>query len=211
MDSTNPERQEKKIYDSYKLLELMQGKQNRRLFAGLNYYYVARRLYEAGHSAIEFMAEIILNYSKCLEVMFGGTRESIRQELQKLNISKEDIEQVFIPVILLRNEFDVGHALVTQINQVDIYPLNIFVTHLERDFEDLIKKLIDGIRGRTYEMIPHDAGALDKVKQAKLDGILDSILKRSQNHPRRFTNAKNIIEKHEERISKPPPTKTEKR
>lgn len=44
---------------------------NRRLAAALHYYYVAKRLTEAGNLPQEFMTEIILNYYKVLEILFS--------------------------------------------------------------------------------------------------------------------------------------------
>ena len=97
-DVTNNEAQEKRVADSFKRLTWITQISNRRLAAAAYYFYVARRLSEAGHSAFEFMAEVVLNLSKTLEALFGvgGNCDKVRTELRKLGYCETDIEERFI-------------------------------------------------------------------------------------------------------------------
>ncbi len=53
------------------------------------------------------MSEIILNYNKILEVLFGQRRDKIRDGLSSLGYSPDDIEDKYIPINILRNQIDV--------------------------------------------------------------------------------------------------------
>jgi hypothetical protein len=80
------------------------------LIAAAAYMHVAERLAAVGNSAVEFAPEIILNLAKILEVLFGNTRDQIRVGLTDLGYDEVEREGVFIPLMILRNELDVGHA-----------------------------------------------------------------------------------------------------
>jgi len=80
-----------------------------RLLAATCYVQRAARLFAAGYSPWEFMAEALLNYSKALEVLFGDSREDQRTGLKALSIDPAEIETRFIPLTLLRDSLDVAH------------------------------------------------------------------------------------------------------
>jgi hypothetical protein len=80
------------------------------LIAAAAYMHVAERLSAVGNSSVEFAPEIILNLTKVLEVLFGNTRDQIRVGLTALGYDEVEREGVFIPLVILRNELDVGHA-----------------------------------------------------------------------------------------------------
>lgn len=97
---------EKHILDSIKNIQFLQG----RLSASVQYFQVASRLIVVGLSSWEFMAEAILNFSKVLQILFGEKMDDVRVGLSKLGYSDDEIEMDFIPLMVLRNTFDVGHA-----------------------------------------------------------------------------------------------------
>lgn len=80
------------------------------LIAAAAYMHVAERLCAIGNSNVEFAPEIILNLTKILEVLFGNTRDQIRAGLTALDYDEVEREGIFVPLVILRNELDVGHA-----------------------------------------------------------------------------------------------------
>lgn len=73
LDVTSKQIQERRFYESWERLQLLLLAENRRLFAALNYFYVACRLAVVGASPWEFTAEIVMNLSKVLEVLFPAS------------------------------------------------------------------------------------------------------------------------------------------
>jgi hypothetical protein len=85
------------------------------LTAALHYYHVARRLLASSHSPGEFLAETLLNYAKALEVLYPPhgkvkQRDSVRAGLAELGYTSDEIESHFVPLLIIRNELDVGHV-----------------------------------------------------------------------------------------------------
>ena len=71
-DVTTKENQEKGFVSAwYRMTLLSSHSARRRLLAALQYFHISCRLSEAGTSPSEFMAEIILNYCKILEVRWS--------------------------------------------------------------------------------------------------------------------------------------------
>lgn len=68
---------EKRIQRAFDNLKSLRYLQNPRLKAAIHYYHTARRLIAVGDNVWEFVPEVILNYSKILEVLFGD-RDSTR-------------------------------------------------------------------------------------------------------------------------------------
>ena len=85
------------------------------LLASVHYVHAALRLSAIGNTPWEFTAEILLNCVKVLEVLFGNQRDVVRSGLQQLEIPQNEIDGIFVPLLLLRNELDVGHAKVADI------------------------------------------------------------------------------------------------
>lgn len=84
MNTTTEESLINHMSNSYKNLDLVGRECNRRLAVALSYFYVAARLLVVGQSRWEFMAECVLNLSKTLEILFGGTRDKTRTHLAAL-------------------------------------------------------------------------------------------------------------------------------
>jgi hypothetical protein len=97
LDITTKEIQEQHFLESRERLRLLLPAGNRRLFAALNYFHIACRLALAGTTPWEFTAEIVMNLSKVLEVLFPAapnkTIEAARTGLQNLGYTSNDIEK----------------------------------------------------------------------------------------------------------------------
>ena len=112
---TTQEKQEESVITAWKRIGLLSEHGRRRLLAALHYFHVGLRLARRSEIAGEFLPEMILNFSKVLEVLFpptgdGNTRDAVRAGLRTLGFAGKDIEADYIPAMALRNEIDVGHV-----------------------------------------------------------------------------------------------------
>ena len=148
-DVTNEDVQEKRVLDSFLRINQLTS---RRLLAATNYFYVARRLSEAGNSPFEFMAETVLNLCKVLQVLFGESRDKVRHELLKCGYSKDGIEKKFIPLMVLRTEFDVGHVSLTIFKQKQLNALYKFLDNAELNFKELLKRVFEKAKNKEYSI-----------------------------------------------------------
>ena len=151
-DVTTEENQEKRVAESFMRLRVISGIDNRRLAAALYHFYIARRLVESGNSPYEFLAEYVLNLDKVLRVLFGEVRDSIRSELKKFGYSDEDIEERFMPIMILRNEFDVGHVSLRIFKQNQLEVLYGYLEISELDFRDLLKRVFRKVENGEYTL-----------------------------------------------------------
>ena len=163
-DITTKENQEQRVIDSFKRYEITSTLSNRRLAAALYYFYVARRLVEAGNSPYEFMAEVVLNLCKVLEILFGLKRDNVRRKLLNLGYSKDEIEVRFIPIMILRNEFDVGHVSIALFKREQLNALYTYLENSENDFRDLLKKVLNKVKDGDYTLPQDPDLSLDKDK-----------------------------------------------
>lgn len=156
-------------------LPLMSGTNNRRLAAALTYHRTAVRLSVAGSSPWEFMAEVVLNYCKCLDVLFGPRMDDVRSELPKLGYTSEEIEKTFVPMLVLRNHFDVGHAKLSLPRQEQLRVLYQFLISAENKFRDLMKCVLEHVTFKRYVLRQHGDLNFDTESQKKFDQLIQSI------------------------------------
>ena len=170
-DITTQERQEGRVVTSFERLQILSGMSNRRLTAALHYFHVSCRLAASGNSPWEFMAESVLNLSKVLEILFGPRRDNVRSELLKLGYSSEEIEGDFIPIMILRNEFDVGHVSISLLKPEQLKALYGYLEQTESNFRGLLRRLLDQVRDGTFKLDQDYDLTLDKDKR-KIMAIL---------------------------------------
>jgi len=170
-DITDQETQEKRIIDSFDRLSFACALDNRRLTAALSYFYAAKRLRDAGNSQYEFMSEVVLNYCKVLEVLFSGKKDKAKHGLSKLGYNDEDIEDNFLKLFDLRNQFDVGHSSLTMYNQQQLTNLYEYLEDTELIFRELIKKVMDKVKDGNYHLKRDSDFKPDKEKLKILNDI----------------------------------------
>lgn len=106
---------EEKFATAFETLPMFNNIGNRRLAASLSYFHTAVRLSVAGDSSWEFMSETILNYAKCLGILFVVSKNSnddVRAGLAMLGYTPDEIDGDFIPILILRSQIDVAHPRV---------------------------------------------------------------------------------------------------
>jgi hypothetical protein len=160
---TSQDHQEQSFADSWQRLPLVAQFENRRLAAALRYYHTAVRLDRAGVSLGEFMAETLLNLSKCLEVLFPpetdqGARDTIRSGLEKLGYSGTEIERDFLPAVALRNEIDVGHVSLALFKRAQLTVIHRYTERAEEAFRELLKRILTEAADGSFQIAAYTDG-----------------------------------------------------
>lgn len=165
---TSKTHQEQMIVDSWKIVRKISI--NPGLLAGLFYFHVGCRLLQAGQNRFEFMGEAILNFAKCLQSLFGESRDSVRAAIKQVGKYKaEDIEAKFLPALVLRDEFDVAHVSLAALSREQLKVLHQYTDLAENAFRELLTQLLARIREDTY-CLPHsDTPILSSKKQKILE------------------------------------------
>jgi hypothetical protein len=158
---TTQELQETRVLKAWKRIGILSEPHRRRLVAGLHYFHQACRLARQGSIVGEFVAEVILNLAKSLEVLFppsgdGRSRDAVRQGLRKLGIADDDIECNFIPAIALRNEIDVGHVELELFKMEQLKTIHAFTERSEGAFHEMFERLFDQIESGDADIAPYD-------------------------------------------------------
>lgn len=195
---TNKERQEQIILKSLQRLNFICESENKRLAAALSYYYTAKRLIEAGNSPFEFMAEVVLNYCKVLEILFvyrdDKSMDDVREALPDFGYSNDEIEEKFIPIIILRNYFDVGHVSIQTFKQEQLDVLHEIVASSEHYFNELLKRVIDKVQDGSYKPKRNSDRKPDQKKMRKINDLV-------RMHEKKKLTAKKKLKKSEYKSS----------
>src|SRR5262249_35662596 len=150
------EAQEFAIHDAWNNMKLIDRSSSHRLVAALHYFYVACRLLRMANTPGEFMAEVLLNLSKTLEVLFpshdGATRQAARAGLRALGYEDDSIEKNYIPAMLLRNELGVGHVHLGDLSQEQLIVLQGYTEHAENAFRQLMTRILEASAQGTFEV-----------------------------------------------------------
>lgn len=161
--TTTQEQQEERFAKAWERMGVLSERHRRRLVAGLYYFHVACRLARAGSTAGEFVAEVVLNLAKSLEVLFppagdGRTRDAARAGLRTLDFSENQIDCDFIPAMALRNEIDVGHVELGLFTMDQLKTIHAFTERAEAAFRDMFERLISRVESGEADIAPHELG-----------------------------------------------------
>ena len=181
--TTTQQEQEKRFAKAWERMGMLSDPKRCRLAAGLHYFHVACRLARVGFTAGEFVAEVVLNLAKSLEVLFpatgdGRNRDAARAGLRALGFSENQIESDFIPAMALRNEIDVGHADLGRFTVDQLRTIHVFTERAEGDFRELFDRLLSRVESGEAEIAPHEFGPagrqaiklIDRLKNATAGG-----------------------------------------
>jgi hypothetical protein len=158
-DATTTPLQEEKLIAAVRRLRLLDGEacgERRRLVAALHWFHVACRLERAGHSSWEFLAEILLNYAKILEVLFpatgGETIRAARHGLALLGFSSAEIEARYVPALALRNSIDVAHVSLAVFDRADLEVIHQYCAEAEFTFRELLGRVCNKLAAGEWEL-----------------------------------------------------------
>ncbi|MGB3754077.1 MAG: hypothetical protein WA954_09290 [Parerythrobacter sp.] len=172
---TTNQGQESLIVDAFQkaVWLLTEGEpQRRRLSAAMTFFQRACRLNLLAQRKGEFASEEILNYAKMLEVLFPtkdkneGTMDAARRELEKLGFSTLQRESLYVPMILLRNQLDSGHPLLSipSVEQKNI--LSQYLDKAASAFRLLLHRIFQKIEAKEY-CVPIGTGSKLTKKSSK--------------------------------------------
>lgn len=166
--TTTQELQEDKAISAWNRLNVLSTiPGRRRLLAALHYFHVACRLARQGVTSGEFVAEVVLNFAKILEVLFkpkgdGKTIEAARLGLADLGFSQIEIERDYIPAISLRNGIDVGHVHLDLLKAEELALVHDYIDRAEGVFSLLLDRLLKGIADGGVELEPYERSSESK-------------------------------------------------
>jgi hypothetical protein len=169
------ESMEQAFADACKRMALIEGIRNRRLAAALHYFHAACRLKVAGVSDWEFMAEAVLNLAKVLQILFGNDMDQVRDGLRGLNYENDEIEHDAIPILVLRNHFDVGHPKLSQLTADQLRVIHRFLEHAEEWMRDLLQDVMSGLEAGDVALRDHGGLLPDADEQRRINRLVESL------------------------------------
>jgi hypothetical protein len=104
--------------------------------------------------------------------------ESVRKQLSELGYTTEEIEGDFIPLMVLRNHFDVGHPRIAILKQRQLRILYQYLAESEDRFRELFLRLFKRLTDGTFELHQRDDLRLDSDEQKRLDGLIETMKSR---------------------------------
>jgi hypothetical protein len=167
--------QRQKLYRALLRMKAAIAPENRRLIAALSYFQRAVRLVERGNTVFEFLAESILNYCKCLEVLFSPGRDATRTGLLGLGFTESEVETWFIPCMVLRSEIDTAHVGLALFTLEQLLTIQLYAESVESWFRKLFERTFTSIDAGTFTVQPYDDGGPDASATATLDRLRKAI------------------------------------
>jgi hypothetical protein len=133
-----------------------------RLISALSYYRHAKRISELQPDQVVFVAEVLLNLAKAIEILMAGskaekgqqTNDRVRARARSWGFTDRQIEEWIIPILLLRNQVDIAHASLTPLSP-DERSLVIDFSHksLER-VGQMLADVLDGVKNGRIVLDP---------------------------------------------------------
>jgi hypothetical protein len=134
-----------------------------RLIVATIYFQQALRLvspHEVHVPLLNISAEVFLNLSKCLETLFGGNRDKVREKCKTIGYSDDQIEEQIIPILVVRNELDIAHPVGTRISSDDIQTLRDYIFRSIENVRSIlitVSQLLES-RVKILEPLSHESG-----------------------------------------------------
>jgi hypothetical protein len=160
--TTTQEEQERFAAQAWERLALVAIPGRRRLVAALHYFHVACRLAREGTTAGEFVAEVILNLAKTIEVLFPpGSRDAARAGLADLGFSQDEIDGRFLPAMALRSKIDVAHVGLGIFTVDQLKVIHAYTDLAEEALRGLLQRILDRTERGEWEVAEYELGAPD--------------------------------------------------
>ena len=169
---------EQSVVDSLEVLKLFNFNRNRRLVAALCYFHTSSRLIVAGNSDWEFMAEAVLCMSKSLQILFGETMDDVRKGLREIGYKDDEIEGDYVPILILRNHFDVAHPRLSIFKSDQLKVLYSYLSKSESNFRKLFYDILKLLTKGKLKISQKNNLQMKKSDQKKFDGLIDTMRSR---------------------------------
>jgi len=147
---------------------------NRRLLAACTYLQKAARLTSTGNGPSEFAGEAVVNMAKSLEVLFPGSqsRNSVRDGLKTIGYENLEIEEKFLPALILRSKLDAAHVRMATLRADERRQLQIYLEQSIGNFREALTKITKAVAESRLQLAAHK----DERKPGdEISKILDNI------------------------------------
>jgi len=172
--------QEEKFVKAWERINVLAKNKRQRLAAAIHYFHIACRLSRSSATAGEFIAESVLNLSKCLEALFppdgkGDTRDAVREGLRAIGYADNEIEAKFVPAMALRASVDVAHVGLSIFKMEQLTVIHEYVDRTEAAFQEMLDRLFNAVEADEYQIQPHQPSKPSKDVLEIVDRIAASI------------------------------------
>jgi hypothetical protein len=117
-------------------------------------------------------AEVLLNLTKSLEILFTDDRDTLRTRAKTWGIPVKEIEQKIIPIFLLRNEIDVAHVSTGHLNKQERHTIFGFtvaaIDNVQQILLPIYEKVISDqivLEPVSYSLTSHKKKLLADIKE----------------------------------------------
>ena len=132
-----------------------------RLAVASFYFHHALRLlspHEVNYVPYCAHAEVMLNLTKCLEILFGASqRDALRRIVREFEYSQNEIESQIIPIFLMRNEIDVAHAVGSRIDMKEVILFRKYIDRSVLNVGAILRRTTELIREQRLVLKPFTA------------------------------------------------------
>ncbi len=125
-----------------------------RLVSALCYYRHALRLEALMPCNEEFAAEVLLNLSKAIEIIFSNNRDRLRAQAEQWGFSQQDVERRIVPLLLIRNEMDVAHVATGLLRRKERDTFLDFVGTAVHAVRDVLEKVLGDVESGAVVLKP---------------------------------------------------------
>jgi hypothetical protein len=133
------------------------------------YYHHALRLlspYQVNFPNHTALPEVILNLAKCVELIFpSSSRDQLKAKLQTLGYSEEEVKTQLISIIVIRNEFDVGHTISGAAESNELTVLRNFAMRSIHNVRALLRNVASKVKENDTLLIPLAVGSSSDKKR----------------------------------------------
>ncbi|MGB2863194.1 MAG: hypothetical protein WBC05_07690 [Sedimentisphaerales bacterium] len=129
-------------------------KQYLRILLALYYYRHAKRLANMEPNRESMVAEVLLNLTKAVEIIFSSNRECLRDRARKWGFSEIFIEKRIIPLFLIRNELDIAHVTTSPLDIDQRQVIINFTSAAILTVHELIERLSKLVKEKEIKLQP---------------------------------------------------------
>lgn len=136
------------------------------------YFQHAERLASSSEARVPDLnvSEIIVNLAKCLQVLLGESRTSIRESCDAFGLTKSETEGCIVPIVLFRDQLDGAHAVASPVPQEMLDTLRQFLGRATHNTRALLLRVQDEVtsgRARLKRVVPDTGRAAERGKLVK--------------------------------------------
>lgn len=141
-----------------------------RIIMAMYYFRHAERLATIEPDRQSMTAEVLLNLTKALEIIFSSDRERLRLKAKEWGFDHDFIEQRIIPLFLIRNALDVAHVASAPLSREQHQSLLDFTSRAISHVHSLLSQVAQLTFHGQIQLDPV-SDALDKEKAKLLEAI----------------------------------------